>query len=349
MHALERQQRSAVYLLTCNNACGPRSRCFLGKCFCLPGWAGVQCSQRQLATSVINPALCPAFETYDELTKADVQPYSDPAGECKLAGEMRDPLNCAVACFWQADAGIVQVSKQLWHKVSDHEFSIWKGVENWAPEDRDAEHAEGFGDFAAVPADLGNILEIGAGPYTQTKNMLRRRTDVRVNRIYLAEPNIFRYLTLANCAYREGRLEGHPVNLMSLPVEELPADEFFDTVLQINVVENVYNAFDFLTAVYRALRPGGTFIFHERYFNDAFFDDSRVLGTLALHPMRLTRNVMLHLFRLFEPLYINPLTTVESRKRNMNEHGYYFVGRKRDAPVPETEPDADTFASKFPI
>lgn len=118
-----------------------------------------------------------------------------------------------------------------------------------------------IGAFAALPSDLGNYLEIGVGLYTQTNNILNVRNDVHIANIYLPKPKIFRYLSLGDCVYKDGTIHGQRVNLLSLPVEKLPAHKFFDTVVAINVIERVFSAIDFLTAMYSAVKPGGILVF----------------------------------------------------------------------------------------
>lgn len=43
--------------------------------------------------------------------------------------------------------------------------------------------------------------------------------------------------------------------------------EFFDKVVAINVIEHVYSAIDFLTAMYSTLKRG-ILVFREKYFED---------------------------------------------------------------------------------
>jgi 2-polyprenyl-3-methyl-5-hydroxy-6-metoxy-1,4-benzoquinol methylase len=37
-------------------------------------------------------------------------------------------------------------------------------------------------------------------------------------------------------------------------------DQQFDTVLVVNTLEHVLDGFDFLTSIYKTIRPGGTLI-----------------------------------------------------------------------------------------
>lgn len=333
------------YILNCNNRCGKFQRCFLGKCFCLPGRAGPQCAEHKVPEPYVKAQFCPVF---DSLADMEVKPVTHyPVEHCRVTHE-RNSINCGLFCYWQEDAGVAQVTKANWEQVSNGEFTIWKAGENAIPEDRNAEHAEGLDNFRALPNDLGNYLEIGSGPYSQTNNIMTVRRDAKFKNIYLAEPNIFRYLSLKNCVYRDGSIKGHRVNLLSLPVEELPAKEFFDTVLSINVIEHVYNAMDFLTAMYNAVKPGGILVFGERYFDDPD-RDTEVLGPATLHPIRLKRVFLQHFLRLFDVLYLGDHNTSYMRSRRpANEVGFYFIGRKKTKFTEADEPSKEELDRKYP-
>jgi len=331
------------YLLTCNGKCGPMEKCFLGKCFCLPGRTGSGCQNIRTADWLLTGDHCPVFHTLKEVQEKPVQEY--PVEACHIAE--KDPLSCGIFCYWQEDAGIIQVPKSSWERVSDIEYAIWKNLEKMGPDDRNPEHAEGLGAFAALPSDLGNYLEIGAGPYTQTNNILNVRNNVRIKNIYLAEPNIFRYLALDNCIYKDNTIHGQRVNLLSLPVEELPATEFFDTVVAINVIEHVFSAIDFLTAVYSALKPGGILVFGERYFDDPD-KDALVLGSALLHPIRVKRVFLQHFLRMFDTLYIGDHHTSFAKARGFEESGYYFIGRKKEIFSAFDEPGQAELDTRFP-
>ncbi|KAM3568193.1 hypothetical protein VYU27_009680 [Nannochloropsis oceanica] len=286
-------------------------KCFLGKCFCLPGRTGSGCQNIRTADWLLTGDHCPVFHTLKEVQEKPVQEY--PVEACHIAE--KDPLSCGIFCYWQEDAGIIQVPKSSWERVSDIEYAIWKNLEKMGPDDRNPEHAEGLGAFAALPSDL--------------------------------EPNIFRYLALDNCIYKDNTIHGQRVNLLSLPVEELPATEFFDTVVAINVIEHVFSAIDFLTAVYSALKPGGILVFGERYFDDPD-KDALVLGSALLHPIRVKRVFLQHFLRMFDTLYIGDHHTSFAKARGFEESGYYFIGRKKEIFSAFDEPGQAELDTRFP-
>ena len=322
------------FLYNCSNQCQQHQVCFLGKCYCLPGWSGVEC-QRSVRFSKIDGALCPNFSNIEQVQNTVLWDF--PQDKCHIP--FNDPKSCAIHCFWQEDAGIVQVSVGTWMKVSlseaiHHEI----GAGKWGPDvfllpesnTRFHEFSHAFDNYKQLPQNLGRFIEIGAGLYSQLINLMRCRPDTEISQIYFAEPNIFRYLSNPDCTYKNATLiGGHRVHLLSVLVEELPAYDFFDTLMVINVLEHVRNGFTFLTSIHKALKPGGILIFSERYFEDPDQASTAVLGPATLHPVRVKRNVLLHFFRLFDIILLKDFQTPESFRRNLNETGYHIIGRKK--------------------
>lgn len=80
-------------------------------------------------------------------------------------------FRCHQLCHWSNEVGIAITPSHIWTHVQREEAAYWQrevsmeGVDN----DRNAEHAEGFGHFASLKdlETFGSILEVGAGPFTQ--------------------------------------------------------------------------------------------------------------------------------------------------------------------------------------
>jgi SAM-dependent methyltransferase len=265
------------------------------------------------------------------------KPISEVHGGCNVSGWTNDPTACGIFCNWADDAGITMVSDSSWKHVAQNELEHHEqNYKGHSPEQlkegqtRWRENSNGFQNFRALPhGSLGDYLEAGAGMYTQLWNLLKLRPDAQPSSITLLEPNINRYLELEGCTFSDGKLNGQNVTLINDVLENFKRVDSFDTVLVVNVVEHVIDSSRFLSAVHRALRPGGLLIWGERYFEDPDEESARVLGSTILHPIRLTPEYIDHFLSHFDPIYSASFDTPQSRERNFGEQGYFYMGRKR--------------------
>jgi SAM-dependent methyltransferase len=182
---------------------------------------------------------------------------------------------CAYLCFSHEVTGVAQIPLSLWKIVQKNEFDVWKG--SYGSSDRGGEHIEGFGQYASLPDNLGNYLEIGCGPYTQTQFIINHQ----FKSITLLDPGANNYIKhTPGCTYKNGTLKGKKVDVLSFGGEKLEDEKYkeaFDTILAINVVEHVWDAFKFFNNIYNALKPGGIVIYHDRFYPYPSYGD-RVLG-----------------------------------------------------------------------
>mmetsp|Transcript_19950 Transcript_19950/g.20062 ORF Transcript_19950/g.20062 Transcript_19950/m.20062 type:complete len:99 (+) Transcript_19950:1-297(+) len=94
----------------------------------------------------------------------------------------------------------------------------------------------------------------------------------------------------------------------------------YDTLISINVLEHVQDAFSYMTGLYLSLRKGGLLILHERYYNDR-----TVLDGDKYHPIRIKRVVLDFFLEGFEIIFNNCSAHYEGRR---GEKGYYVVATK---------------------
>ena len=120
-----------------------------------------------------------------------------------------------------------------------------------------------------------------------------------VSSITLHEPNIYRYLNMTNCSYRNGTLLNHPTELVSAKGEALRVSNLYDTIININVIEHVQDALLYLSNIYEALKPGGLLIFHERWHNNPDYAKCKPNGDFYLHPIRIKDTVIQYFTSLF--------------------------------------------------
>jgi SAM-dependent methyltransferase len=185
--------------------------------------------------------------------------------------------------------------------------------------------AEQFDGYTFLPPDLGDYIEVGCGPYTNTRVILGERT---ANRVVCSDPLIETYLSFKHrwlaTAYRQGRVETD-----AHPIEELPfVPETFDTLVMINVLDHVQDADRCLEVVTGLLRPGGALILGQD-LSDA--DDVRRHPKDTGHPIRLTlEDVECHLDG-FEPILRKNLSRDAGRDPRLHYGTLVYAGAKLSA------------------
>lgn len=171
--------------------------------------------------------------------------------------EHRDapPWTCSVVHYPESST----VTRERWQRAQEWELAFWSRAEKrrgWrrlaypllkpilAPfghhrivgDDSNLWWRSQFDDYSFLPANLGAYIELGCGPYTNTRLILRGRT---ASRVVCSDPLAAEYVRLRDRwlsrAYREGVVE-----VDSNPLEEIPfPPASFDTVVLINVLDHV--------------------------------------------------------------------------------------------------------------
>lgn len=297
--------------------------------------------------SVMNPKRCASYGPLfgPNSTYTFVEDESHPNGKCPWVQEGGDKSACQYFCYYDESFGVARINHELWQAAQNGEAAIW--VDSVAADDRSEEIVEGFGGYQSVADNvpLGKLLEVGSGPYTQTKALidtLRRKlkVDPGIEAISLVDPGIDGYVKSTKyCSYRNHTLNGYPVtNLQSVGGEQMVFEEpeSYDAVLSINVIEHCENAFEYLRRMDGALKPGGLLIFHDRVYDqfwktiDPVRDAKEVAG---LHPLRVKRRLF---DRMIEGRYdiimlsTNLTDAMEVRKANqITEEPIWLVARKK--------------------
>lgn len=174
-----------------------------------------------------------------------------------------DRLQVTSDLVYETDDGVVSVPLERWHKAQEYERATWIDQNQGSIDDRSDAHRDGFGNYEALPKNLGNVVEFGCGPFTQIRNILR---DHAADSITLIDPLAKDYQDKhQHCSYKNDLLDGKPVIVEAVVIETLfgKTEPQFDTVVFINVLSHCYDANKVLEVVWRSLKPGGTLLFHE--------------------------------------------------------------------------------------
>lgn len=209
---------------------------------------------------------------------------------------------------WIQGAGIIKVSKLRWLSAQQFERSGW--MDKWlhVSDDRSKEHYKLFDSYNAVWYDLGDVLEVGCGPFTQLRTILCNRI---AKSITLQDPLINQYFDHPHCGYSDGTISDIPISPINMMLEDYVTNDEFDTLVCINVLEHTMDVELCFRNMLKALKNGGTIIFGERWYDD--FDPSK--HYCVGHPIRICKSVVDNFKKNFDILF------------ERDDVGY-FIGRK---------------------
>jgi SAM-dependent methyltransferase len=158
--------------------------------------------------------------------------------------------------FWQQDQ-----KKQGWKRVAFpivRPFLAAWGDRRATGDDSNLWWADQFDQYSFLPTHLGDIIELGCGPYTNVRVILRERA---ASRIVCSDPLASEYVKFRGRwlakAVSKGSVE---VDAHSIEDSPFPPGSF-DVVVLINVLDHVMDVDRCLRNTLELLRPGGYFIF----------------------------------------------------------------------------------------
>lgn len=344
-------------------ACPTHSFSYLGVCPCFPGYSGEKCLIKLTPSNPYYVSHCNNLQevaTFDRsapLAKVGGEYYS---GSFNISYCSAGLHACAYLCYSNPAYGVAVVPYALWNEAQTAESALWKQVGQSLDSnanDRAAEHWTAFNMYNTLLehqlTNLGRVIEVGAGPWTQLKALLHIRPEVTVQEFVIWEPGADKYMkTVTSCSYRDGKSllrwspdasgslqHSFPVRVIAQPGEALTTSstntssslssntlsivsgQQFDTLISINVIEHVQDAFTYLAQLYHSLRSGGLLILHERYY-----DNHGLLQGDRYHPVRIKRPVLDHFLSGFEILFNNCSASYDGR---VGEQGYYIIAKKK--------------------
>jgi len=177
-----------------------------------------------------------------------------------------------------------------------------------------------FEGYRFLPAQIGDYVELGCGPYTNTRLIVKGRN---VRRIVCSDPLITSYLRFKHRwlaeAYRKGLIEvdDHPLENIPYP----PAS--FDVVVMINVLDHVFDFDVCMRNAVELVRPGGFLLIGQ----DLSTDEEAQHEDVG-HPIRVTADDVTGHLREFVPVVNKQLGRSEGRNPHYHYSTLIFAGRK---------------------
>lgn len=229
---------------------------------------------------------------------------------------LKELSKCNDKQYWSDRLGIIKIDESRWSIAQKFEIEGWS--RHWSDhvDDRSTEHDGIFNEYKCVDKNLGDVVELGCGPFTQVRHLMSKR-GFKVNRLTLVDPLINSYATLSNCSYKNGSLCGLSVELVNSKAEDFLTFtrlESYDTVICINVLEHVQDVQKIFENINKMLIPGGTLILGERTYNNLDIDMLYDIG----HPIRIKSVVIDDLIKNYDVLY----------RSKIKDHDGYVIARK---------------------
>jgi SAM-dependent methyltransferase len=171
------------------------------------------------------------------------------------------------AAHYTEGKGVLSVPLERWQKAQAYERETWLVHAINSTDDRNIEHAAMFDGYKALPENLGNVIELGCGPFTNLRLILPER---KAERVTLLDPLAGEYAAFhPNCTYKNRTLCDRHVSLVSWPIEEADdpvidmRHERYDTVILINVLSHCQDTQKVSDWISAHLKKGGYLVFAE--------------------------------------------------------------------------------------
>lgn len=260
---------------------------------------------------------------------------------------------CTALCRSTAELGVPRaipqewMDNQIWRQLGFYKKELPQTRHNHLRGRLD-EFTKAYSDWGFLQgSSLGNVLELGAGAYTQTKNILEH-VNANIDHATLVDPLIHEYLKISRCPYLGGVLKFNdtsvPVTLHDISIEEYGKtvmaprllQNSFDTVILMNVLVYAQDALKILEIMYASLKMGGLLLFHDRYFEDIAKSSRCKTSGFTVNVIQVSKTLLDHFLDHFSTgPYFNANQTDEQLSRSVNwclrldnEMGYFVAVRK---------------------
>lgn len=208
---------------------------------------------------------------------------------------------------FETEDGVLKVDAERWQIATDYERYTWLTHNLQLTTDRNEFHRDEFDNYKALPKNLGKVIELGCGVFTNLRFIL---AEHQAEKVFLLDPLCEEYQAKhPNCTYKDGILAENEVTLIAKAIEDYKSRIKFDTIIMINVIPHCYDALAIFEFIRKHLNKGGYLVmgeFPREHPAKLHYD--------AGHPIALHAPILESFLSEFEEVY---------RK------GWYFIGRAK--------------------
>jgi SAM-dependent methyltransferase len=239
---------------------------------------------------------------------------------------------------------VTKTSSKRWEEAQAWELSVWQEVERSRARKRYRlpivgpilrrfrRHREGddwnrwwaerFEHYQTLPSEIENYVELGCGPYTNTRLILR---DRKVGHVVCSDPLIKEYIKLED-TWVSRQCRAGRISIDDHPIEECPfADGYFDVVVMTNVLDHVRDAGGCLENAVRITKPGGHLVIGQELSNE---EDVALSKDDPGHPIFLGLKFIVAHLRDLTPVLRRDLGREEGRNPSAHFATMVYIGKK---------------------
>lgn len=311
---------------------------FMEKCWCEPGWESSSDNEEKLQCdkAVLKHDDCDCLPEDTKRAFLTDNEWQHPKG-----------YRCTSLCRYNTQLGVPRSlpsewkDNQLWKQLPFYRKDLPKKNHNHLIERLD-EFATAYQQWHFLNhTNLGNVLELGAGGYTQLRNILQRTEGVKVQHVTLLDPQILEYKVIPGCTFGSGQFKVHnkeyPTVLINDTVEHFGTNNpslygSFDTIVVMNVLVYSQDAFLFLETIYKMLKPNGLLLFHDRWFENHAVSSKCKTAGFFVNVLQVSKTMLDHFLSFFDhkPFFSTERTPNQISRssgwcRNTDKEQAFFV------------------------
>jgi SAM-dependent methyltransferase len=229
--------------------------------------------------------------------------------------------------------GIHKVDLDRWKDAQYYEKKTWMKDNLFKSDDRNDEHLIRFNfykelreHFIEKSLNNFNFIELGCGPFTNTKLFLDKFQSFNFEKVSLLDPLAADYLNHPNCFYKNKKINGKEVDLYSVAIEQFETEEKYDVLLITNVLEHCYDIDIIFDKIFNLLKKDGILIFSDVFFKGSSAKYLAEKTYDAGHPLKLSETKMKFFLKKFEPIFSKNFERLYGQSWRNDK---YFIGFKK--------------------